>query len=525
MNDPALRRPAAGLALVVAVAAAIRLAGLGHGLPQRIDPDENFATFGAWEMLEARSARPPSFIWPSAIFYALAGQFAVLRAAGYADFLLEPTAALLAARAFAAACGTLAVAAAGYAAWRLAGPWAGVGAAAIAALLPTLVETSKIPTTDALVTLLSTLGLAACARMADSPGHQAPDQVRARRRRYVAAGALAGLAAGAKYNGAFLLAPLFAAHVAVCWRNRRPAAAIVASSDLAVALGAAAAAFVATTPYAVVEPGRFLAGLAEQAAVFRSEYGLHGVGEALAAGPADAALAYAAALITELKVIFIFSCVGVGWWLLGGSRADRPGPAGRVWAVGIVAFLAMMASQPRASPKYVAPILPALAVVAASTAALPRGRAARAAAAIALAVGIAHVGATRTAPVIAAWRAPDTREAARAWLVENVPPGETVATDAWHYTVDLAPYRGVPKARFRVLPYIALADRGLDGLRADGATWIVTSSIVEGQHPNRAFYADLAGADGVYGVVVRFDGRRVGVLNPTLTIRRLRAID
>lgn len=516
MRERTWRWPGVGLAAAVAFAAAVRLAGLGHGLPQRIDPDENFATFGAWEMLEGRTPLPPSYIWPTGIFYALAGHFAVVRSAGYDAFLLEPTAALLAARSFAAACGTLAVAAAGYGAWRLAGPRAGAIAAAIAAVLPTLVETSKIPTTDPLVTLLATLGLAASARMADSPGQEAPDEVRARRRRYLVAGALAGLAAGAKYNGAFLLAPLFAAHVGVSWRNHRPAKAIVASTDLVLALAAAAAAFFATTPGALAEPRRFLAGIAEQVAVFRSEYGLHGVGEALAAGPFDAARAYAAALLDELHVIFPLSFAGVAWLLLG-----RAGRAGRVWAVGVVAFLAMMASQPRVSPKYLAPILPALAVAAAAAIPATTLRASGAVLVVVLAAATVEVGATRTAPLVAAWRGPETRERARAWLVENVPPGDTVATDAWHYAVDLAPYRGLPEPRFQVLPYIALADRGLEGLRADGASWIVASSIVEEQHPNRAFYAGLAAASDE---VVRFEGPRAGVLNPTLTIRRLRAI-
>lgn len=509
----ASRRRALPLLAVVAAAAALRLAGLGHALPQRIDPDEVFATFSAWDMARAGTLRPPSLIWPSSIFYVLAAHFAALRAAGLEGFLLAPAPFALAARAVAAACGTLAVAAAGYGAARLAGPAAGVAAAALAAVLPTLVHTSHLPTTDPLVALWATAGLAACARVA-APGP-------GRLRRYLLAGALAGAAAGAKWNGAFLLVPLFAAHVSLCWRDRRPAGDLVFSSRLALAFAAAAAVFAATTPYALLEPGLLRDGLAEQARVFRTSYGLHGAGGAARSGGSLAA--YAGLLAEEMGLGAFVALVGLLVLLRG--RGPR-----RVWGVGILSFVLLMASQPRASGKYLSPILPALATAAGVwigdlfRGIDAHGRPAAWGRPVAAALFLLALFAPAAAGlrVAAAWRGEDTREAARAWLAAHAAPGDTVATDFFHYAVDLAPYEGLPPPPPRLLPYVALADRGIEGLRADGARWLVTSSLVEAQSSRRDFYRRLPDEAEV---AARFEGAAYGgVLNPTLTVRRLRGV-
>ncbi len=110
---------------------------------------------------------------------------------------------------------------------RLAGPWAGILAAVVAALTPLLGPAVLAMRNDPGMTLV-VLGAVHASLVAHRSGS---------RSWFVAAGALAGLAAAIKYSAVFALAP---ALVAACaggpWRRRLQGAA-VAGAAFAVALG------------------------------------------------------------------------------------------------------------------------------------------------------------------------------------------------------------------------------------------------------------------------------------------------
>src|SRR5207302_3841629 len=80
----------------------------------------------------------------------------------------------------------------------------GLIAAGVSAVMYLLVREAHFGTNDSLVTLLVTLGLIFCVRIAQGGA----------RRDYIAAGPLAGLAIAAKYYGIALLVPLLVAHAA-----------------------------------------------------------------------------------------------------------------------------------------------------------------------------------------------------------------------------------------------------------------------------------------------------------------------
>src|SRR5205085_10607588 len=84
-----------------------------------------------------------------------------------------------------------------------AGRRVGLIAAWLTAVAYLLVRDSHFGVDDALVTLLVTLGLVVCVRIARDGTHAD----------YAAGGALAGLAFAAKYDGIALLAPLLLAHL------------------------------------------------------------------------------------------------------------------------------------------------------------------------------------------------------------------------------------------------------------------------------------------------------------------------
>ncbi len=130
---------------------------------------------------------------------------------------------------------------------------AGLVAGAWVALSPLLIARSQVVEVDVPLTLLATLALAAIVGdgRLDRPVSD---------RRVALCGALAGLAASAKYPGILVLVPLFVALVLRA-RGRVSTGAARLVRQGALAMGAAAAAFVATSPFVLLDLRNALAGL------------------------------------------------------------------------------------------------------------------------------------------------------------------------------------------------------------------------------------------------------------------------
>jgi 4-amino-4-deoxy-L-arabinose transferase-like glycosyltransferase len=205
----------AALGSILALAAALRSAGAGSGLPlPLLNPDEENLVPRAWQLVHGGGLDPGWYDYPSLLILLLA------------PFQLpfdEPSYG--AARGVAAALGIAGVAAAWWLGRSAYGPVAGLVAGAATAVATAHVLYSHMAVTDVLLTTLVTVSLALLLGG-----------------RLEWAGVAAGLAASAKYPGILVAVPI----LLVGWGAWR---------RLAVAAGGAALAFFLTSPFVVLHPG------------------------------------------------------------------------------------------------------------------------------------------------------------------------------------------------------------------------------------------------------------------------------
>ncbi len=207
--------PRVALAAILAGAAALRLVGVGYGLPfPLLSPDEQSIVPRAWKMVHGGGLDPHWFDYPSLLMYLLAP---------FQAWQDEPS--YLAARLVVVALALGAVAAAWWLGERAYGGAAGTIAAAAVAVATTHVAYSRMAVTDVPLTL----GVAASLALLVSG-------------RIELGGLVAGLAISFKYPGVFLLVPFVVAGY------RQP-------QRLALGLAAAVAAFCATSPFFVAHLG------------------------------------------------------------------------------------------------------------------------------------------------------------------------------------------------------------------------------------------------------------------------------
>jgi hypothetical protein len=251
---------------------------------------------------------------------------------------------------------------------------------------------------------------------------------RGRRSDYVLAGIGIGLAAATKYTGGYVLACLVVATV----QDASGGSVAQSARRLALAVAAGLIAFIVANPYALLHFGEFSAGVSQQASLAAGsdpvKLGSHGSGTAyylwtltwgLGWAPALAALAGALILIVRRRM-------GLGLLLI-------PAP---------IAFIVFMGGQQRFFGRWLMPIFPVLALLAAfALTTFVRWAAARTGlrswliAPLAVAILLAQ-GLTASIHDDAVLSRPDTRNLVRAWMVSHVPAGnrvviEPLVPDTW----------------------------------------------------------------------------------------------
>ena len=257
---------------ITLLGAALRFLNLAGDLPCVLHYDEPTLIDNAVWMWTNHTANPLFFNYPTGLIYLLAGLFGLVLAGGMAigrfaswDAALAwlstgtyprppqggvlyfyPTwgvpALYLIARSVSAIAGTATIPLV-YAVARRADCSVGVArlAAFAVAVSSLAVEHSHLATTDAAATCLATVALLLILR-AEKAGTRA----------WIAAGAMAGLAAGFKYNLG-LVAGLLA--LLAVWRARGGDKSVWGKLGLAAL--SAVAAFLLTTPFALIDPARF----------------------------------------------------------------------------------------------------------------------------------------------------------------------------------------------------------------------------------------------------------------------------
>lgn len=372
------------------LAAAVRLLGIGYGLPHTFNADEphiiNLAvSFGGG------SLAPYSFKYPTLWPYLLFACFGLLFLGwsvfglrhGVTEFIglyaWRPTVFYLLGRLLSAAA-TLGGA---FVIWRVE-PWAG----ALLAFSPILVELAHSAKPDGLMFLLSCVGWWAGLKVLGG----------GRRRWSLLAGAALGAAASTQYTAAPALLLLPLVH-GLRWRR------------LAESLGAAAAAFLAGTPYALLDFPRFWQSLAEMN--YMSLFRYQEQGE-IARSVALNVWSFAG----EGGIAGLLALLGLGVLLLRDRRLAA------VLALPVAAHAALLAASPDGGwQRYLLCVYPGLALLAAHGIKATRPWVG----ALALLPGLVQSGLYAHSLTL-----PDTRTLSAEWIEKNVPAGSTVLLDQPH---------------------------------------------------------------------------------------------
>lgn len=242
MSEPRPRARHLLLGAILVAAALLRLLHAGQGLRHTPHEDERYFVENVARMLATGSLDHGFYEYPGLLFYLLAPALAL---AGTG----QPPGprAYLAARLFIALAGVLAVALAGRFGRRLAGPAAGLWAAAFLAFSPVHVEAAHMLRPDVVLDALMVLFFLALLRLQEEGTPRAD----------LRAGAALGLAVGLKFSAGLGAACLLAARFLAPGRRWR---------GLALAGLAGALVFALVSPYALVNAASFAQGVFTQLA-------------------------------------------------------------------------------------------------------------------------------------------------------------------------------------------------------------------------------------------------------------------
>jgi 4-amino-4-deoxy-L-arabinose transferase-like glycosyltransferase len=361
-------------------------------------------------------------------------------------------------------------------------PWLGLVAAAQLAVLPMHVRESHFILTDVPVTALMTLALWLAMRAGRVRNVSA----------YAAAGAIAGLAAAAKYNGAVAVVA-----IAIVWVLHERSASD-RTRKAAAALSAMAAAFLLAVPYAILDLPGFLNGLGFQLARFSAPPRV----------PRDPAwLLYLKHL--SLAGWLWLPTAGLGAAIVLVRRSSR---LRWIPPVGLLlAYFYVLATHPLVFGRYALPLLPVICLLAA----VPVVEVSRLCARIKLlddwhasrTVLVAGALALTTGFALQAvsWvdqlKRPDTRQLAVSWMIANLPRGARVAAE------NSGP-NYLATAGFEVVPVDLLIDHSADWYVTEGVEYLVISS------PDLTRYGDFL----ILGPVVLEIPAAAGRLGPPIRI-------
>ncbi|HEY1776469.1 MAG TPA: glycosyltransferase family 39 protein [Solirubrobacteraceae bacterium] len=499
------------VAIVVAVAAGLRLWGNGSGLPwsYNVDEAQHFVPF-AIAMLHGNLDPGGYFANPPAYTYVLAAIFKLAFGTQQAHRLYrsgDSTQIWIAARVASAALGTIAVWLLYLAGARLFDRRTGLIACAIMAVAFLPVFYGKLALNDSPTlapVCLSLWGSAGIARLG-------------RKRDFVIAGLGLGLAAATKYTGGIVVVPLIVAAFSSVEAGRRLFVALWLPLAGVIAL----AAFVAANPYSVVDFHRFLNQLAQQS----NESG---------EGNGKLGLTHGSGVLYYLWSL----SWGVGWIPGGAAVLGALALLVRRWwwtfaalVPAALGYLAFMGLQGRYFGRWVMPIIPLVCLLAAFAAVslaelLARGRPRiQAAVLVVLAAALCVQGGFYSVHSGIVNSRPDTRAIARAWLLKHVPKRSHIVvepivlkgakppdnwTKPWTALPDLLTHRGRRGILYvdagkevKLEDYERTLSPALVGLyQRDGYCYVVTGSTEEGRAladpkavPNAvAYYRALAKA-------------------------------
>lgn len=464
------------LAAIVVAGASVRFWGLAFGLPHTTAQPDEIRTMGAAARMLGGDLHPGFFNYPSLYLYAsaaLQGLTCAARVAGGAFGSFQACAAswptawepfFMVGRVLTALAGTLTIVLTWSLGRRLFDTATGLAAAAFLAFAFLHVRDSHFAVTDVSMTMLVVAAVLLAVRAHDAPSRGA----------WLAAGAVAGLAASTKYN-AVLLAVLPIVSQALTWLEapgrRAPDSRVPAFAAAAIL------AFVAGSPYVLLDYRQFSADTA-----FEAEHLLSGHGARLAIG-------WQQHLIVNLwhgltPPPLLAGLGGLAWML-----AAAPRRAVLLLTFPVV-YYAMAGRGYTVFARYMVPVVPFLCIGAGYAVARVRGllvpsvgrRGADLAATAAVVLLIAP-GLIKIVSLDRLLARTDSRVMASRWIAGNVPAGASVLAVGGRYGEPDLSDHGAP-TRYRVWKF----DQGRSVLeRPEGAVeewpeWIVTQESPLGSY-------------------------------------------
>jgi hypothetical protein len=463
--------PALAILAIVAVGAALRLSGIGFGDPFVYHPDEWAIARPAMTMAATGDWNHHTFYYPGLLIDLEAVVARLLHAFGGAsletgrpwlylnEFVPNQFGYVLAGRLVVASLGVATIPVVFETTRRLAGRAGALAAAAIVAIVPLAVEHAHYLTTDVPMTLLCALCL--LATVVASRSRQ--------RRWWLVAALIAGLAGSTKWNGLAVVAVPLLAYVATRFDRTHPLA--IVRDPLPYAMVAATiVGFVVPTPGIVLAPAEVLSRLSSSAAIYAVPDPRQ---------TQDSMTFNLGVLVGTLGPVLLWSVAGM-ILILARLGRDPEARAAVVIPAFIVGYFVLTCLPPRYYARNLLPIVPYLAVSAGIALAVLVGEIRRRSAAWRLpptwaagAVGLVLVlslapSTALSLALTSALSRIDTRDVARAWMLEHVPPGTTIAREVYTPQFDITEF--TPVGSF------FLHEVSLDGYRARGARYLIASS-------------------------------------------------
>lgn len=418
----------AGLAMLFATSLALRLRGIGFGLPllsnYYIRPDETLLVIPAAE-LPARLGNPGHVNYPAAFIDVLAVLYRALHSlvamggAASGSFLddvgANPSRYFLAGRVVSACCGAALALVVYRVARRFASPLAAAVAAAWYAVSPLAVREAHFAVTDTPMSLLVGCAVLAAIRVVESPATSPTG----RRRALILCGAATGAAVATKYSAAVAVPALAVALLCPRHELRLPSRA----KDVGLWLAVSAAIFVVLNPWLMTHPAPLVGWMK---VLFRAIYGER------AALAADAGLTHGWKRLADYAGLMPGGLIGAAVAAAGvvvGLARCRRGPGGydgRIVAPLLTAlgFVALFAPARMLLFRYLAPLLPLSAILSAlALDTVKQGLQRQLGTAVLAVTGLAGIATTAPATfhLVNSLTIEDTRSEAGRWIRANVP--------------------------------------------------------------------------------------------------------
>ncbi len=340
------------------------------------------------------------------------------------------------------------------------GGLAGLGAATIYAFAPVVIQLAHFYTTDSWLTFGAALTLLCAIRAARSGD----------RRLFVLAGLAAGFTLATKPTGVATFALIGLAILYDAWLRHRsghtPAAITGAGVErFVLASIAALIVFAIAEPYAVLDPSSYLADLREQTSIQRGTFDVPYTRVYIGTTP----VVYQFEQLVRFGMGPVGGLLGLFGILALASRAWRHRGAAELMTLGwILIFLATLLLPQTKFLRYVAPMVPALAVAGGYLLSrLARIRLPRlgpvvgmTAAAAAMAGLVFWVAATSSV-----YASDNTRISATRWIYDNIPPGSAITTEVWDRGVplDMGPVLSAETYQYEWLSFDSYTDRPVYG--------------------------------------------------------------